>query len=1004
MKIRKLRFKNINSLKDEQEIDFEINPLKSAGIILIAGPTGSGKSTILDVITLALYNEIPRFGKGTLSNVKDLGSILTHHTRDAYAEVYYSANGVEYVSKWSIEVNRNQNLNDYHMEITNISSGNLLTQKRSEVPDANASIIGLNYNQFIKSILLSQGEFAQFLRASHEQRSELLEKITGTEIYRKLGKAAFEKHKASFEKLNQAKSILQQINLFTEEQIKEKNDEQKSLEENLKTVTQQLLSMNDAKLKKESYKKAKDNMAVLVEKIEDTKKSIAAFSLKKKRLELHENLNKIRGDLAIYKKYSDEQIQNINRGKSIKEDVAELTLKKQEAIVMFCALSKKEITEDNFLSELSFFDSTLKVLEDDLARLQTEGRSVRIETESLLQNINQQYKNWYVDRIDPKDAIINIDKELSEASQLLIKYKVDVKISLQEINHSNNQLNGRLRKLDELDLIIKEKEKENKTLSELNNNEVIQKKFQEEAEKEILKNKEALKDLQDRLVKSRMEKDHHMKMSKLSEMREQLVDGEPCPLCGAVHHPYHDAQVLINIGKIELGINQIEEGINNCQGLLLKKSQELASIQTTLKEIIKNKLKCDEKIAQLSINEKSIISDGVSEQNIENQKTELQNKIDHNNSILYALDKTKVLQPLRDRYTQMQNIRIEFLQKSDEKFKLTDEDEPLKKSHFIGENYKQTQDEIRLKNQALESSRSVHLDIEKKIGEIESKLQKEINDLGLKNVMEAHASLLDDGEYAEIKEEHEFLNKKQTELNTQYIALNKELKTFNSNELEAINIEDIIENIYKLNNQRDENNRTFGILSEQLRLNLDNEKKSKKLIHEITLLDKEHKKWELLKNFIGDREGKNFANYAQELTLLQIIELANLRLKELTDRYLITQKNNDLFVIDLYLGGIERSVKTLSGGESFILSLALALSLSDLASQNVRLDCLFIDEGFGTLDEETLDTVVGTLEKLQMESDKMIGIISHVDSLKDRIITQIKLIKDNQGVSRLEIV
>jgi exonuclease SbcC len=97
-------------------------------------------------------------------------------------------------------------------------------------------------------------------------------------------------------------------------------------------------------------------------------------------------------------------------------------------------------------------------------------------------------------------------------------------------------------------------------------------------------------------------------------------------------------------------------------------------------------------------------------------------------------------------------------------------------------------------------------------------------------------------------------------------------------------------------------------------------------------------------------------------------------------------------------------VKTLSGGETFIISLAMALSLSDMASKNVRLDSLFIDEGFGTLDPETMEVALITLEKLQSEGNRMIGIISHVESLKERIATQIKVVKSNQGYSTIEIM
>jgi exonuclease SbcC len=168
------------------------------------------------------------------------------------------------------------------------------------------------------------------------------------------------------------------------------------------------------------------------------------------------------------------------------------------------------------------------------------------------------------------------------------------------------------------------------------------------------------------------------------------------------------------------------------------------------------------------------------------------------------------------------------------------------------------------------------------------------------------------------------------------------------------------------------------------------------------------RKYELLNQLIGDAAGKNFANFAQELTMQHIVILANRRLSGLTDRYQLVVPTNDgrtdLYIRDLYLGGTERSVKTLSGGETFILSLALALSLSDLASKNVRLDSLFIDEGFGTLDNDTLDVVISTLEKLQEENAKTIGIISHVESLKERIVSQIRLIRDTSGISRIQLV
>lgn len=136
--------------------------------------------------------------------------------------------------------------------------------------------------------------------------------------------------------------------------------------------------------------------------------------------------------------------------------------------------------------------------------------------------------------------------------------------------------------------------------------------------------------------------------------------------------------------------------------------------------------------------------------------------------------------------------------------------------------------------------------------------------------------------------------------------------------------------------------------------------------------------------------------------------MANKRLTLLTDRYKIDKalegEDDGLIAIDAHMGGQRRSVKTLSGGETFIMSLALALALSDFASRNIEINSLFIDEGFGTLDPETLDQTLDTLEVLQAKSSKMIGIISHVSSLKERIATQIQLTQNGQGYSAIKVI
>ncbi|RMG87613.1 MAG: ATP-binding cassette family protein, partial [Bacteroidetes bacterium] len=165
-------------------------------------------------------------------------------------------------------------------------------------------------------------------------------------------------------------------------------------------------------------------------------------------------------------------------------------------------------------------------------------------------------------------------------------------------------------------------------------------------------------------------------------------------------------------------------------------------------------------------------------------------------------------------------------------------------------------------------------------------------------------------------------------------------------------------------------------------------------------------RWENLRAHIGSADGKVYRSFAQGLTLEQLVHLANHHLQKLSGRYLIRKtphKDLELQIVDTYQADHIRSLNTLSGGETFLVSLALALGLSDLAGRNTEIRSLFIDEGFGSLDETALDEAISTLENLQA-AGKTIGIISHVKELKERISTQIQVIRKAPGVSTLKII
>jgi exonuclease SbcC len=195
----------------------------------------------------------------------------------------------------------------------------------------------------------------------------------------------------------------------------------------------------------------------------------------------------------------------------------------------------------------------------------------------------------------------------------------------------------------------------------------------------------------------------------------------------------------------------------------------------------------------------------------------------------------------------------------------------------------------------------------------------------------------------------------------------------------------------------------LGAIRQKLKDNESLKQQQQERAQAINAQKRECSRWDLLHELIGSADGKKYRNFAQGLTFEMMIGHANLQLRKMTDRYLLIRDDAqplELNVIDNYQAGEVRSTKNLSGGESFIVSLSLALGLSHMASKNVRVDSLFLDEGFGTLDEEALDTALETLGGLQQDG-KLVGVISHVPALRERIAAQIQITPKTSGRSNI---
>ncbi|WP_418185531.1 SbcC/MukB-like Walker B domain-containing protein [Aliarcobacter vitoriensis] len=1192
MKILKIKSLNINSLKGEFEVDFE-KFLKDESLFAITGPTGAGKSTILDVITCALYGRTAR-----LTNPNEL---MSRHTGECLCEVEFEVKGKVYRSSWSQKRARKSSDGAFQsakMEISEVESGKVLESYLSKVPKYIEELSGLDFDRFIQSMMLAQGSFDAFLKAKENERSSLLEKITGTQIYKQISQEIFKTYTSKNDEIKLDENLLGNIELLSNEVVAEKtltlnNSKAQKLEldtkgnelkkvinwlENLQKLeadnTKYIQEFEKITLEKENKKEDfikldLANKALNVQPIYQEKNSLTQIinqdkeKLEKLQKEL-ENLkqllqSKTNESLKIKDELDKEKILFDRNSKKLQE-VRILQTKIESKLQNIKELENKISSQNEQKTKLNEDLKVLKInqekIENDLKTINDyliknkNDESLKEEISLISKNVNdykdvvkllkqieEKLQNNSLNEKTLQDSFTKAKKEFDEIKVLFdSKDKEYKELEIQTSNFNQKESNNRNR-LKSIEKLITSIDEYKRLLESILKEENIISSSKDESKTiktNIEEKTKLINEIQTHIQTLNDKREAELLIAKYESDRVNLKEGEECFLCGSKEHPFVDHKISVNADEttsiiaqkkqifdeenkalrtIELNLSKLETKVENSTlelNKLLKNKEDIEQVFRSLNFILTNdsKTNLEEEKQLLEEELKNIIKTRDEKEKVLIQRDNLQKELNTKQTLVSQNEQE--LYKLKSSIEQLQNEQTQNISKKqsleeelskvyskyelifDEKFEENFRTIVSKKDSFIkNETSKKELDtklqslvvqlkELDTKIISIESSLKTDAEQLSKISNETTELQtqsKAILDVSDLNIFEKEITAKFDTineKYNSLSKELVNLNSKNESVNTQIVELNQKLID-NSTKLEEIkqNFNNaLLENNFsskeefekallskeqreelalmckaleekytqiqtlkidiakKLSEQKelnltdkelqtlndelkelqtiiDELQKSIGSLEKELEINASNMKKHEDKIIELEKKKEAFKVWIKLNEMVGSASGDKFAKFAQGITLDQLIYLANKHLQILSPRYELQRSSDsnkllEIEIIDGFQGDVVRPVSTLSGGESFIVSLSLALGLSALASQKISIDSLFLDEGFGTLDSDSLELALNALNQLQ-SSGKMVGVISHVEALKERIPLQIRVMPKGDGTSCLDL-
>ncbi|WP_439479579.1 SbcC/MukB-like Walker B domain-containing protein [Chryseobacterium aquaticum] len=1006
-----LTIEGLYSYQERQKIDFK--NLTEAGLFGIFGAVGSGKSSILEAISFALYGETERLNMRdkrayNMMNLKSNSSyiefdFINHENKIFRATRDFKRNSKKFDDVKPSSVTFYEKINDKWIPLDHSDS---------------EKIIGLSYANFKRTIIIPQGQFKEFLELGATERTNMMKEIFNLQRFDLQNNVSVLNAKNRSE-LDQLEGQLKGFEEVNEEQISIKKEELSVENQKLEAIQ---IEFKQIREKYEQLKNLKTDFELLKQKKEDFKK----LSLEKNDIDILETKtelfdlvyrvfhpliteqNKLQKEIEFHQKNKENETKILaeteKQFNSLKEQLTAISPK-------FQALHQSKTQENdlNLILQMLSFSDEITVLKE---RTKKGSEKVQeVETNNKL--------------IEKKLT------EFTEQTEILKLQKIDSTLLITVGNWflENKNLSESLKKQKEK-TDLKKAEIET-ILSELKLNKIDTENFKNyfKTETDAIENQK----------KELSEKQKQLEIQqKLSHFANELHDGEACPLCGSQEHPN-----IVVFDDVHSEINELQKQIENLENQkqeIQKKSSEIEKILDR-KNIFEEQLKSEEKVLnQIQISIQNHIQNFIwKEFNAENeaefeqkrlQSFEIERQIE--NLVKTIAQEQKNLDKERetlDQYNKaLEKFRLDEAKKA-EQIKTNEANlkilewknyqgkaiaeveesyQKLAKSNLeIEENYQILIKKEKELSPKLAEQKTIVLQLEKRILELEKEIsenkndiQQSLSDQNFTDLVEVQTILLQEINVQETRNKIQQFRIDFETLNNGITELDTKLKDFSFNEEQFSEVENQFVN--KEKEAKTANDSVVKIASEIERL----EKEFKKKENLLTELSKLQKRAENLKIMTNLFKGAGFVQYVSSIYLRQLCDHANIRFHRMTRNQLSLQlnENNDFEIVDYLNEGRSRSVKTLSGGQAFQVSLSLALALAESVQSNAKSDknFFFIDEGFGTQDLESVNVVFETLMSLQKEN-RIVGIISHVEELKEKIPMSLNISKDEERGSLIEI-